>query len=279
MSEGVESAVVLRDVSGQDELREVEGLQRETWGIPDLEIVPATHLTAACAAGGTLIGAFDGGRIVGFVYGFPGFEEGRPTHHSHMLAVLPEYRNHHLGRRLKLEQRQRVLAQGVRVMTWTFDPLQSLNANFNFSKLGVISDRYLVNFYGSDAASFLHRNGTDRLWVSWLLDSGRVRAKAEGVTDASPDDDAPPVVAMGEDDSPVRSEGRPGTPLSIEIPLNIGEIEKRDFDLASAWRQATRAAFTEALAEGRIVSGFVLRSGGGGRRGAYILTKGGDPTR
>ena len=86
-----------------------------------------------------------------------------------MLAIKPAFRNHDLGRRLKLAQREHVIAQGIELMTWTFDPLQSLNAYFNFNKLGVLSDRYLLNFYGEDASSFLHRTGTDRLWTSWFF--------------------------------------------------------------------------------------------------------------
>ena len=124
---------------------------------------------AAKEAGGVLIGAFDGDTLVGFVYGFPSFEHGQLAHHSHMLAVKPAYRNFDLGRRLKLAQREHVMAQGIELISWTFDPLQSLNAHFNFNKLGVIADRYLPNFYGEDAASFLHQTGTDRLWVSWFV--------------------------------------------------------------------------------------------------------------
>ena len=165
-------------------MRAVEELQREVWGVPDLDVVPLSQLVAAKAAGGVLLGAFDGEALVGFVYGFVGYEHGRAAHHSHMLAVRPAYRNFDLGRRLKLAQRERVLAQGIDLMTWTFDPLQSLNAYFNFNKLGVVSDRYFVNFYGEDAASFLHRNGTDRLWVTWLLASRRVSERIEGTAHA-----------------------------------------------------------------------------------------------
>ena len=100
-----------------------------------------------------------------------------------MLAVRPEYRNSNLGYRLKLAQRERALASGLTRMTWTFDPLQSLNAHFNFAKLGVVSDRYEVNFYGEETSSFLHRTGTDRLWVSWPLDSFRVTRRVEGMAE------------------------------------------------------------------------------------------------
>ena len=180
MTAAEKSDIVIRDVSGQAEIHAVEELQKEVWGISDLDVVPTTQIVAARAAGGVLLGAFDGEILVGFVYGFPGYEHGQATHHSHMLAVKPSYRNYNLGQKLKLAQRTRVLAQGINVMTWTFDPLQSANAHFNFNKLGVISDRYFINFYGAEAASFLHRNGTDRLWVTWLLSSRRVSERIGG---------------------------------------------------------------------------------------------------
>ena len=161
--------IIIRNIYGGAELRAVEQLQKEVWGIPDLDVVPLSHLVAAKAAGGVVLGAFDGETLIGFVYGFVSNEHGTVGHHSHMLAVKPAYRNFNLGYKLKLAQRERVLAQGITVMTWTFDLLQSTNAHLNFSKLGVLSDRYFINFYGADAASLLHRNGTDRLWVKWLL--------------------------------------------------------------------------------------------------------------
>lgn len=168
------STIIIRDIDGTAQMRAVEELQKDVWGIPDLDVVPVTQMVAAQAAGGTLVGEFDRETLVGFAYGFVSYEHGQVAHHSHMLAVRPAYRNFNLGYKLKLAQREHVLAQGINLMTWTFDPLQSLNAHFNFNKLGVIADRYLINFYGEDAPSFLHRNGTDRLWVTWLLTSRRV---------------------------------------------------------------------------------------------------------
>src|SRR6185295_20426367 len=126
------SSITIRDIDEPAEMRAVEELQKEVWGIPDLDVVPLTHLVAAKEAGGVLIGAFDGETLVGFVYGFPSFEHGQVAHHSHMLAVKPVYRNYDLGRRLKLAQREHVIAQGMELISWTFDPLQSLNAHFNF---------------------------------------------------------------------------------------------------------------------------------------------------
>src|SRR5213082_549384 len=129
------SDIVIRDINGPAEMRFVEELQKEVWKLPDLDVVPLTQLAAAKASGGVVIGAFDRKILAGFAYGFAGYEEGRVTHHSHMLAVKPGYRSFNIGYMLKLAQREKVLEQGITRMKWTFDPLQSVNAHFNFNKL------------------------------------------------------------------------------------------------------------------------------------------------
>ena len=269
--------IVVRDIDGSAQMRAVEELQKEVWGIPDLDVVPLSHLVAAKAAGGVLLGAFDREILIGFVYGFVGYEHGRVAHHSHMLAVAPAYRDFNLGHQLKLAQRERVLAQGIEVMTWTFDPLQSLNAYFNFNKLGVLADCYFINFYGEDAASFLHRNGTDRLWVTWLLGSSRVNERV-GKTSFKPElEPAIPLVQLGADDSPHRndlSQGLSRDEALIEIPADLNVLEQRSRELASEWREATRWAFTEAIAAGYLVVDFCRQSRGGRQLGVYLLSRG-----
>ena len=233
------SDIRIGDIGHVAEMRDVEELQKEVWGIPDLDVVPLTHLVAAKEAGGVLIGAFDGETLVGFVYGFPSYERGKLAHHSHMLAVKPAYRNFDVGRRLKFAQRDRVAAQGIEMISWTFDPLQSLNAHFNFNKLGVIADRYLPDFYGADAASFLHHAGTDRLWVSWFV------AREPGNSIA------------GEDQ------------VAIEIPSDINALMQTSPEAALQWRAKTRRAFMEALEAGYIVTSFNRDQ----EVGRYLLTK------
>jgi len=158
----------VREIRAIGELRAVEALQKEVWDCNDLEVLPAIHMIAAREVGAILIGAFDGGELVGFVYGFPGFEGEHRVIHSDMLAVRAGHRDRGLGRTLKLAQRDAALARGVDRITWTFDPLQTRNAFLNFEKLGVVADRYLRDFYG-DTSSPLHAGGTDRLWVTWHL--------------------------------------------------------------------------------------------------------------
>ena len=162
----------IRDVSEIDELHAIEALQKEVWGVADLEVLPAIHMIAAREVGAIIIGAFDAHQLIGFVYGFPGFEGEHRVIHSDMLAVREAYRDRGVGRALKLAQRDAALAQGVDRITWTFDPLQPRNAYLNFVHLGVTADRYLHDFYG-DTTSPLHQHGTDRLWVTWDLSRER----------------------------------------------------------------------------------------------------------
>jgi chorismate synthase len=269
--------IVICDIDGGAEMRAVEELQKEVWGIRDLDVVPLSHLVAAKAAGGVLLGAFDRETLIGFVYGFVSHEHGTVAHHSHMLAVKPAYRNFNLGYKLKLAQRERVLAQSINQMTWTFDPLQSLNAHFNLNKLGVIADRYVVNFYGEDAASVLHRNGTDRLWVTWLLPSRRVSARLEGTVSDLELEKVTPLVQLGIDDSPRRNdltEGLSHEQALIEIPADINALERQSTELAFEWRESTRWAFTEAIAAGYLVTDFYRQSRGEQRVGTYLLSRG-----
>jgi predicted GNAT superfamily acetyltransferase len=262
--------IVVREIDGPAEVRAVEQLQREVWKIPDLDVVPFTQLVAARAAGGVLLGAFDRETLIGFVYGFVGYERGHTTHHSHMLAVRPAYRNLNIGYKLKHAQREFVLAQGITEITWTFDPLQSLNAYLNFSRLGVISDRYLIDFYGTDAASDLHQNGTDRLWVTWMLASERVTERLANTAADIELGRVAPLVELSKNNAPVADDidfEDAEDYASIEIPTHMLNIEQQDRELATAWRSATRAAFTAAFAAGFVAVEFIR----GRASGKYIL--------
>ena len=264
--------VTIREIDDVAQMRAVEDLQKEVWGIPDLDVVPLTHLVAAKEAGGVLIGAFDGTDLVGFVYGFPSYERGQLAHHSHMLAVKSEYRNFDVGRRLKLAQREHVIAQGIELMTWTFDPLQSLNAYFNFKKLGVVADRYLPDFYGEEAASFLHQTGTDRLWVSWLLSSEHVKQTISGTGEQTHLEYGLALVSVVPGGAPRRNDlsaALAGDGVAIEIPVDINSLHRQQPQIALRWREETRWAFLEALNAGYVVVGFTREH----QVGRYLLRR------
>ena len=277
----------IREVEGEVEHRAIEEIQKEAWGFNDLDIVPAATLIATQHAGGIVLGAFDGARMIGFAYAFPAFEQGRTSMHSHMLAVRSEYRSFHAGFYLKVAQRERALEKGIDEITWTFDPLQSLNANLNFSRLGVVSRRYLVNFYGEASSSPLHQGfGTDRLWVSWHLNSERVKQ----CISRTPSRRAAQVVAASNDlvsfvqSALIYSEGaRPllgdfSTCLSapncaIEIPNDINSLKEREPKLGTEWREATRAAFLAAIEAGFLVADFKRIETDRSPRWFYSLSK------
>lgn len=272
------SGIVIRNVEGCDEIRVVEDLQKEVWGLDDRDITPLTQLVAVKESGGLLIGAYDGKTLVGFVYGFLGLEHGKLVHHSHMLAVKPAYRHHDVGFELKVAQRKRVLDQGITRIVWTFDPLQCLNGYFNLAKLGVLSAEYKINFYGSETSSFLHRAGTDRLWVTWLLNSSRVRCRVEGKRKCQElQQERPPLIAVDPDGAPRQSDLEAvmeGLYAFIEIPGDINAIQRQDPTIALKWRESTRRAFSEALLSGFIVEDFFRRSRGDQTVGLYMLSRG-----
>ena len=273
-------SVLFRDIDDINEIKAVEDLQIEAWGDDERDIVPLSQLVAARHVGGTLIGAFDDERLIGFAYGFYGHIARRLVHHSHMLAVDRRYRDHNIGVRLKKEQRLRVLADNMTsLMTWTFDPLQSVNAHFNFAKLGVVSDTYKINAYGDQATSFLHQNGTDRLFVKWLLNSPRVERLMSGgpLTQLEQSKSERMAVrllrnsSLGSPSSDTSIEDiASATFAAIEIPVDINTVEREDFDLARKWREATRQVFSEALSAGFLVVDYFVDNKASG---VYLLER------
>jgi predicted GNAT superfamily acetyltransferase len=274
-------AILIRDLESFEDLSQVAAVEKEVWGLADHDVMPMTITIATKAAGSIWLGACEGAKLVGFAFAFPGLDQGQLMLHSHMLAVRDAYRDSDLGFRLKLAQRERALALRIREMTWTFDPLQSKNAHFNFAKLGVVSDTYKIDFYGPETSSVLHRNGTDRLWVRWAMASRRVQQRLQGNHQRNEMMDAlsrlTPLIRFNGDGSPLRTDlcaALARQRIAIEIPSDIGSIEQKDIALAREWRLATRWAFTEALKAGFFVAEFCRTVRGQQGPGAYLLEKG-----
>jgi predicted GNAT superfamily acetyltransferase len=155
-------------------------LQIDVWGYSDGDVIPRRVFVVAQRIGGQVIGAFDGDTLVGFAMSLPGYRDGKPYLHSHMLAVLPQYRNTGIGRSLKLAQRDDAIARGFDLMEWTFDPLEIRNAHLNIARLGVIVRRYQPDFYGPSSSPLQGGLPTDRLYAEWWLRSDRVASILRG---------------------------------------------------------------------------------------------------
>jgi len=191
--------ILIRSCSGHDELEACVQLQIETWGYDESDVIPRKAFLVGQKIGGQVIGAFDTDlpaagpngtpeSMVGFAMSLPGMKTGassangkpQPYLHSHMLAVRERYRDRGLGAQLKLEQRREALSRGIRLMEWTFDPLEIKNAHLNIHKLGAVVRSYLVNFYGVSSSRLQGGLPTDRLIAEWHLDSERVTQALDG---------------------------------------------------------------------------------------------------
>lgn len=168
--------ILIRKCDKLEEFHACVELQREVWGEADLEIEPTTMFVVASHTGGQVLGAYDGGRLVGYTLAVVGLRQGKLYLHSHQTAVSASYRDRGVGRALKLFQREEALSRGIQRIEWTFDPLELKNAHFNLNRLGAIARKYIPNLYGV-TTSPLHRGiATDRLLAEWQLDSPRVSA-------------------------------------------------------------------------------------------------------
>lgn len=166
--------ITIRKCETLDELNACVMLQKEVWNFSDIDLMPLRIFVVSQKIGGQIIGAFHGGEMVGFVFSIPGSRGGHSYLHSHMLAVRNSWRNHGLGRRLKLAQREDAIQRGYELIEWTFDPLEIKNAHLNLARLGAITRRYSINHYGYSSSPLQGGLPTDRLVAEWWLKSKRV---------------------------------------------------------------------------------------------------------
>ena len=172
--------MIVRPLSGHEEFAEAVRLQRVIWGFDDLELLPVRFFVVASRIGGQTLGAFDGSRMAGFLLAIPGVKSGGMQYlHSHMLGVLPEYRDAGVGRMLKSAQREDALARGIFLIEWTFDPFEAKNAYFNLEVLGAIVRQYVPDMYGITASPLHGDLPTDRSIAEWWIgESGGVKPQA-----------------------------------------------------------------------------------------------------
>lgn len=271
-----------------DECIECEQLQKQVWEMPDYrDAVPASLLITAIKNGGLLVGAFDDAKMVGFAFGFLGIDDHdgrrRFKHTSHMLGVLPGVRAQGLGADLKWFQRDAALAMGQDLMTWTYDPLQAVNAHLNLSRLGAVARRYYRDAYGVMTDALNVGLASDRFEVEWYLTGARVEQlhisreptptplrDAEAVYQIEWNDLGFPVIR---DEKPLK-----GNVLSIEIPPDLNAMKRAAPALAIQWREHTRSTFERAFAAGYVATAAERATQADGRQKMwYILEL--DPNR
>jgi len=229
----VTARIALRHLETLSELRQAVQLQKEIWGFSDIELLPLRLFVVAQKVGGQVIGAFDAQRMIGFLLAIPGLKHGETFLHSHMMGVQAPYRNLGVGRMLKLAQREEALARDIKLVEWTFDPLEIKNAYFNIERLGAVVRRYVLNQYGT-TTSHLHGGlPTDRCVAEWYLDSERVLAVLEG--------------------QPVSQDG---VIERVAVPNEIAELRQHEPKLAREIQSGVSEAFLSHFQRGLAVTGF-----------------------
>ncbi len=214
-----------------------EAIQARVWGEPF--VVPANMTITLQRHGGVAIGAFephpDGERMLGFVVGFlsPTHHAGANrglSHHSHIAAVLPEKQGLGIGEALKRAQGDAVRAQGLNLVTWTYDPLEAKNARLNIGKLGCICRTYIRNAYGDMRDALNAGLPSDRFEVEWWLD----REQMDGGWR----------MANGH----IRFDARHPS-IEIAIPRHFQALKRADREAALRCRLEMRERFEQAFAQ------------------------------
>jgi predicted GNAT superfamily acetyltransferase len=233
--------IQIRECTTIDEFDSCIRLQREVFGLPELEISPRRHLIVSRQAGGWTLGAFVADELVGFVHQMAAVRGDTVFGYSHMMAVAREYQNKGVGARLKWSQRERVINEGRNFIKWTWDPMQARNAYFNLNRLGVTVRSYAANFYGTDYSTSPLPEGTpppgidsDRLFAEWRLQSARVIKLAQGAT---PSIDVPAA-------------------RTIQIPADWTRLCAQDPRAAREEQLRVRTEFQNAFAGGLLCAGF-----------------------
>ena len=268
--------VRVKPLDSFEEFEKLLHIQRVVWKHGDIDLTPVHQFVVSSRMGGILLGAFVGPELAGFVYSFPAVFKGESCQHSHLLAVLPDFQGFGLGKALKWAQREEALKRGYRVVTWTFDPLQTRNANLNLQALGAVSRTYFPNFYGMVPALCLGPGiPTDRMLIEWPIRDRRVKARFEGKARRPACDTGALPKALerrigGKD--PFHLPGRPNLRLDaeavlVEVPRDIKALAGRP-DLSAEWQTGLRRTMTAYFGRGYVADHFLF-----GDRAFYVLKK------
>ncbi|CAN5191512.1 hypothetical protein BH20ACI1_BH20ACI1_11920 [soil metagenome] len=232
--------IIIRECTTVENLKDCTRLQHEVFALPDIEISPVRHLIVTKHAGGFTLGAFVEDKLVGFVLSVPAFFGDEKFFYSHMTAVSAEYQSHGIGAKLKWAQREKALSENIKLIKWTFQPVQARNAFFNLEKLGAIVRKYKPNFYGTDYSASNNQGekiglDSDRLFAEWNLESEKVKKLAKDEK----------FIENGE------------IMRTIEIPNDWNGLLKTNAEFAKNEQTRVKEEFESAFAENLICRSFV----------------------
>jgi predicted GNAT superfamily acetyltransferase len=281
----MDDQIAVRSLETLAEFQACHAVQKAAWEFPDLLIIPYTQIISAQHNGGVALGAFDGAALVGFVFGYLGRQGDGPLYfYSQRMGVLPTYQGRGIGQRLKWAQRAWALEQGLDRILWTYDPLESPNAQLNIANLGGAVRQYKRDFYGQHDSPLHNYLPTDRFVVEWELQSERVLARLSCDWPAPTLNDLLAQTGQPLNSVTWDSRGLPrSTPpdltrtepaLRVEVPAYWQTLRRADMTLAMEWRMTTRLLFEHYLAQGYAVTGYARGGAAERQRSCYLLEKG-----
>jgi predicted GNAT superfamily acetyltransferase len=267
--------IVVRPLRTITEFQQCERIQETVWGRAG---VSGELMLVTAKNGGLVIGAFCGAHLAGFIYAFLARRHGQLIHWSHLMAVEPAFRDRRLGFRMKLEHRRRALAQGIRCVAWTYDPLQSRNASLNIHRLGAEVREYLPDCYGSFQSKIECGLPSDRFVAEWRIASAHVQHRLEAGRPATLRVNLPQVNSVHSDERGFVTNRRLRLSLSeprllVEIPRDPDGMRTLDLDLARRWRLDMRRVFQHYFGKDYRVSDFFSPADTGARRAFYVLAR------
>jgi predicted GNAT superfamily acetyltransferase len=286
----MKSEITYRSLRTIEECVQAQDIQLDVWGENELHVMSWKLFLDLVRNGGLVLGAFDGDQMVGFNVGFLGTDDGSPNRpamarlkfNSHAMGVHPDYQDAGIGYRLKLMQRDHAITNGVRLVTWTYDPLQSRNANLNIRRLGAVCNHYIREYYGEMRDDINLGFPSDRFHVEWWVTSEQVE-QTLGSSPAPVDLEAMLAAGAKHYNSTRRNEdgllepsdvdvALDGSDLLVEIPPNLDSLRMQNQDLSLEWRLHTRHIFEHLFAEKYYVTDFIFLKDKTNPRSFYVLS-------
>ena len=249
----------IAEVHDPDEVRQIVPIIKSAWGFRELDSLVKDIVVAMKFHGGVVIGAYDDDKLVGMNFGFPGRRNNYDYFYSHMTGVLEGKKYSGIGYSLKMYQKEWARNHGYDMIAWTFDPLMSLNANFNIHKIGAFSRTFLTNFYGEMEDSINAGIRTDRFVAELWLDYKR--PDSMGDADIALD-------RNGKVSRDLESITERGKSAIVFIPENFNAVKRSGIAEAARWRDSSRKALELLFG-----SGFVAVDFHSGAESYYILAR------
>lgn len=261
--------ITVAPLTSNEQFRGVIELQRAAWGMDDLSLVPPHILIAVAKAGGMVLGAYAGSDLVGFILGIVSRDEYDGSIHltSHMMGVHPNWQSRDIGFTLKHAQKTWARTHGIATVRWTFDPMETRNANLNIRKLGGRVIQFVPDYYGTSVGSELQRGlPSDRFVVEWNTElEHQENTPREGEI----------TISISEQKVTPRSDILKQVGIhsaQIPVPLDFQRLKQANFERAVQWQQALREVCSKLFEDRAMwISGFHADTST--RLGYYVLTK------